>query len=238
MINIVIPFVKGRDWEEKIRYVLRSFEQNFKEDFNISIIGYMPEWCCNITHIPFADDITKHSEFNLGRKLKIALDAYPEFIWTYDDIYLLRPVTLKDITAPKVNEYLGLYSKDQRGTGSFYDQLWATYDRCLELGLPGFSFQMHLPYYFESEKLAKAFELFRIETGDHFAQTAYFNLFFPGEDKLIWDQEKVVFYHKEDFSNNPTFGAAKFLNHNDKGLSIRLKKKIKKTFPEKSKFEK
>ena len=237
MIDIVIPFVKGRFWEEKLRYVLRSFHKNFREDFRITIIGFLPEWCRDVTHIPFEDDTTKHSEFNLGKKLKIALERFPEFIWTYDDIYLLRPVTLNDIVAPRVNEYLGLYTKEQRGQGSHYDQLWSTYDRCLELGLPGFSFQMHLPYYFKSAKLAKAFELFKIESGEHLAQTAYFNLFFPGEDKLIWDHNKVTFYHREDFANQPDFGMAKFLNHNDVGLTTRLKKKIKKTFPEKSKFE-
>ena len=97
---------------------------------------------------------------------------------------------------------------------------------------------MHLPYYFESAKLAKAFELFNIESGEHLAQTAYFNLFFPGVEKLIWDHNKVVFYSREDFSNHPDFRGAKFLNHNDKGLTARLKKRIKKLFPEKSKFEK
>ncbi|KPJ97693.1 MAG: hypothetical protein AMJ60_10515 [Desulfobacterales bacterium SG8_35] len=238
MIDVVIPFVKGRHWEEKLRYVLRSFQLNFKEDFSLSIIGYLPDWCRDIIHIPFADDITRHTEFNLGKKLKIAQERYSEFIWTYDDIYFLQPVTLQDIAAPKVNEYLGLYSKEQRGTGPHFDQIWATYDRCLELGLPGYSFQNHLPYYFESAKLAKAFELFNIEAGEHLAQTAYFNLFFPGKDKLIWDHNKVVFYSREDFSNNPDFGRAKFLNHNDDGLTPRLRKRIKKLFPEKSKFEK
>ena len=68
MINIVIPFAKGRTWEEKIRYVLRSFQKNLKEDFSVCIIGYKPDWCVNINHVPFADDLSKHSEFNLGKK--------------------------------------------------------------------------------------------------------------------------------------------------------------------------
>ncbi len=160
------------------------------------------------------------------------------FIWTYDDIYLLQPVTLQDITVPKVNEYLAIFSKEQKRTGPWFDLLWATYDRCLELDLPRFSFELHLPHYYESDKLSRVFELFRIEEGKHLAQTAYCNLFFPGAENLVWDQEKVAFYHAEDFAGNPDFGSAKFLNHNGMGLTEEMKNKIMELFPEKSQFEK
>ena len=238
MIDVVIPYVRNRFWPEKLKYALRSFHRNFKEDFRIHIVGYLPDWCRNVEHYPFEDDLQNPKENKLGQKLKIVMERLPRFIWTYDDIYLLQPVSLQDLLVPRVNEYLGIFSKEQRLTGPFGDKLWRTYDRCLELGLSGFSFQRHLPYFFESNKLARVYELFNIEEGEHFAQTAYFNMFFPGEENLVWDHEKVVFYNKDDFARNPDFGNAKFLNHNDRGCTKDLQQRIHKLFPEKSAFEK
>ena len=237
MIDIVIPHVLNRFWPEKLQYVLRSFELHFKEEFNMHIIGHLPATYKNIGHIPFHDDLTKHTEYNLGKKLKIAAARFDRFIWTYDDIYLLQPMTLEDIAMPRVNEYLALYSMEQRRSGPWFDLLWKTFDRCLELGLPGFSFETHLPYFFESGKLQKALNLFNIERGEHLAKSAYSNLYFPGRENLVWDHEKVVFYAKEDFDRNPHFGKAKFLNHNATGLTKGLQEKIKSLFPEKSRFE-
>ncbi len=130
------------------------------------------------------------------------------------------------------------FPRSRKKTGPWFDLLWASYDRCVELDLPGFSFELHLPLYYESDKLSRVFELFRIEEGEHLAATAYYNLFFPGAENLVWDQEKVVFYHKNDFAGNPDFGSAKFMNHNGVGLTEDLKNKIMAIFPEKSRFEK
>jgi hypothetical protein len=238
MIDIVIPNVQNRSWTEQLRYVLRSFSKNFNEAFTVHIIGYLPDWCREVEHIPFTDDLQKHTEYNTHKKLKIAMQRLYRFIWTFDDIYLLQPIILQDITVPRVNEYLAIFPKEQKKNGPWFDLLWATYDRCLELNLPGFSFELHLPHYYESDKLSRVFELFRIEEGEHLAATAYYNLFFPGAEKLVWDQEKVVFYHADDFAGNPDFGNAKFLNHNNVGLTEDLKNKIMALFTEKSRFEK
>jgi hypothetical protein len=213
MIDIVIPLIKNDYWGEEIRYALRSIDKNFLEDFKVHIIGYCPEWCQNVNHIPFTDDRSKHSDYNMNKKLKIAMEKLPCFIWTYDDIYLIKPVNLDDIKQPKVIKDLTKSKPSERENIRDWQKLgWDTYDRCMELGLSGYNAEIHLPFFYESEKLARAFELFRLEAGEHLSNTAYFN--------------------------RSDFGDAKFLNHDNLGLTSRLKKKIKKLFPEKSKFEK
>jgi len=237
MIDIVIPLIKNDYWGEEIRYALRSIEKNFLADFQVHIIGYFPNWCQNVDHIPFTDDPTKHSDYNMNRKLKIAMQQLPCFVWTYDDIYFIQPVSPEDIKQPKVIKDVTKSKESERQNIREWQKLgWDTYDRCMELGLTGYNAEIHLPFYYDSEKLAKAFELFKLETGEHLSNTAYFNLVYSGE--VVWDLEKAGYFTKEDFTKRPDFGDAKFLNHDNLGLTTRLKKKIKKMFPEKSQFEK
>jgi len=240
MIDIVIPLRKNDYWGEDIRYALRSLEKNFREEFEVHLIGYCPEWCRNVNHITLEESFSEPDKKtgNIGKALKMAMELFPRFVWSYDDVYFIKPVTLKDIALPKVTYDLSTLNRDEAATAlsNWQRHLWATYDRCMELGLTGYSAELHLCYYYKSDKLAKAFELFSLEEGLHLPHTAYFNLFFPG--KVMWDLEKIGCYERKDFRKNRDFGEAKFLNHNNTGLSERLKKRIMEMFPDRSKFEK
>jgi hypothetical protein len=240
MIDIVIPLKKNDYWGQEIRYALRSLEKNFKEKFEVHLIGHCPEWCKNVNHITleenFSDPDKKTS--NIGKALKVAMEKFSRFVWSYDDVYFIKPVSLNDINVPKVAHDLNTVKREESAIplSNWQKQLWATYDRCVELGLTVYSAELHLCYYYESDKLERVFELFNVEEGEHLPHTAYFNLFFPG--KVSWDLEKVGFYERKAFRKRHDFGKAKFLNHNDTGLSERLKKRIMEIFPDKSKFEK
>jgi hypothetical protein len=203
----------------------------------VHIIGYLPDWCRNVDHIPF-EDIPDSPWVNTGKKLKIASQHFSRFVWTHDDIYFLQPVNLNYIDLPKAIYDFDEYNREEGYLSNFQKMLWATYDKCKELGLSGFSPEAHLPVFYQSEKLAKTFELFKIEEGEHLPHFAYFNLFLPGVDNLKWDLEIVGYYAFKDFKKHHDFGKAKFLNHNNKGLNNRLKKRIMSLFPSKSKFEK
>lgn len=235
-IPVVIPLKQACYWGEEIRYCLRSLAENFQDPFEVYIIGYLPDWCQRVHHIEFEDDPAYHSEYNQGRKLKIAAGLFDAFIWMYDDIYFIKPVSLDDIDQPRVAHDLEAWP---RGQNRWQQLLWATYDRCKELGIEVVhSAQLHMPYYYEAQKMQQIFDLFDIENGRHLAQTAYFNIFKP-EPPYLDMSDKVGYYSPIDaFNRGMEWGNAKFLNHDNNGLTNELRQAIIERFPEKCRFEK
>src|SRR5690606_7790263 len=52
-IPLLIPYLKSEVAGEELRYALRSWEQNFKEDFQVVVIGDREDWFSpEIVHIP------------------------------------------------------------------------------------------------------------------------------------------------------------------------------------------
>lgn len=239
-IDIVIPYIKDEFWGEELRYALRSMEKNFKEEFKVNIIGYCPPWCRNVDHIPYADDLSDpHLAFaNSGTKLKIAMERFKRFVWTADDIYFLRPINLEDIKLPRVQYDAYAVSKKEGSYTEFQKVIWATSDKLRELDLTGYFPASHTPKYFESDKLAKVYELFPLEEGNYERSFAYFNLFVPEKSKLVWRTDRISWMSRKDYKRQRDLGTAIFLNHNNSGLSGKVKKRIMEMFPEKSRFEK
>lgn len=240
-VDIVIPHIKDSYWGEELRYALRSLGKNFKEEFRVHIVGYCPSWCKNVDHIPFQDSMEPELAFqNTARKLQLAMQRFERFVWTHDDIYFINPVSLHDIQLPRVEYDMDSMDRNEGFIrNEFHRVQWRTYDRLKELQLTGYRPGTHLPRFYESVKLQRVFELFPIKEGDFVYGFAYFNMYFPGESHLVWDPERIGCYSRKDFKRQRNdFGSAKFLNHDNAGLSERLKKRLMEMFSEKSRFEK
>lgn len=72
-----------------LRYTLRGFEK-FMSPSRVFIIGHLPAWCKNVTHIPATDNPdSAMRERNIFEKLLLC--PSDEFIYCGDDYYLLEP---------------------------------------------------------------------------------------------------------------------------------------------------
>lgn len=227
----VYPYIRST-WGEELRYSLRSLEKYYRGDFEVCIIGETHPWIQNVAHIEWDDDRSRTSEQNHGPKLKWSLEQYKRFIWINDDCYLLRRMDHRAFSYPRIVEDLEKTTK--RGRSRWQKLLWATFDRCKDLGYTGFNAETHAPYYYESEALQATLKTFKIEQGIHLAHTAYFNMYPDGREPYVMDDLVGIYDTKGSW---PITRKSLFLNHDDRALSG-MKSVLPLLFPHPSRFEK
>lgn len=92
-MDVFIPNGPGPLWEHELRFALRSLHLYAQVD-RVFILGWKPWWLVNAIHIPVKD---KGGPPNANTLLKLACvaghtDISPQFIFSHDDIFLLRPL--------------------------------------------------------------------------------------------------------------------------------------------------
>lgn len=100
MIDIVIP-LGSRSYKNytELRFCLRSIEKHLKGYNNVFIIGALPDWITNITHISIEDD--KRNRFrdkNILNKITVACKdekVSQDFLMWHDDHFLLEDIEAK-----------------------------------------------------------------------------------------------------------------------------------------------
>ncbi len=235
MIDVVIPLIKSR-WEKEILYSLRSWEKNFQTDFKIHIVGnHKPTWLGNDVHFEHIEQTGTNTEENLASARKWCMDNFDEFIWSNDDVYLLKPITLEEIKSP-------LYLQDLRTVRSRLNNrwgrlLWKTADELVKNGETIYNNECHTPYYYESDKMSQVFEEYEIHTGKGLLRTAYVNTFYDFDSMKKLSERKVGFYSPQDGPRVIEIPNKLYLNHDDRGLTEALKSKIDMMFSESSVFE-
>jgi hypothetical protein len=96
----VVYLTTKSQWNEELRYSLRSFERYFAELGTVWIVGYLPAYLNPnaVRHVPepammrpgvFVESAAK-------RIINDELDLTDEYIFAQDDNYLLKPVTIDD----------------------------------------------------------------------------------------------------------------------------------------------
>jgi len=237
MMHIFIPyFQRASKWEE-LRYALRSWAENATFPYQIVIVGDKPDWCQNVIHIPHTpqhdgkegeilkDAISKLSTFIGWAKLR---NIQP-FIRTYDDIFLLKPVDVKDISIPKAVADMTKLMPNR--TNTWRKQLWNTYSAMREAGCHGWNCETHTPEAFITDYMVQIMNKYSLPANNLLTGTLYFNELVRGSklEPIILekgDNWKAGFY---GFSDKYSFGPGedvekicngkKFLNFDDAGLS-------------------
>lgn len=100
MIDVVIP-LGARSYKNytELRFCLRSIEKHLKGYNNVFIIGALPDWIKNVTHIPAEDD--KRNRFrdkNIVNKIITACKdgrISDNFLVAHDDHFLLQDIEAK-----------------------------------------------------------------------------------------------------------------------------------------------
>jgi len=144
-------------WEE-LRYLLRSLDKFFNEDYEVWIVGNLPDWIQNVKHIPHQKVVITNSgaTYDAVSKLKLYIDSIEspdQFLRMYDDVYLTGARTVKQM---QITRYL--FTNEELISGEFVsggivwrDQVFRSTDAVISLGYPGYMTETHCPEVFEKE---------------------------------------------------------------------------------------
>lgn len=243
-ITVVYPLVKS-DWNMEIKYSLRSLQKWFEEDFEVCVIGYLPDYLNPHTlhHVPYNDvsgDRVIRSK-NTWAKRIAAADMFEKFIWMNDDIYFVNRPTNSDFLKNKVIWYdfadknRSFIDGLRASSCKWENLLWNTWERLKKMEYRHiYHASIHIPEYVESIKMDCVLKNF--ESGSCLFHTAYVTMNYQGEKLPVCD-------YKMRYTGNPPKGLldkrVRFLNHNE--IASRypaMRRFIEQMFPDKSRFEK
>jgi hypothetical protein len=252
MITVYYPYWESASEWEELRYSLRSLDRHLKTEFEVFIVGDLPRWAQNVTHIPYAREYnaTNPSTYNALRMLQLFLNYCTtrqipdDFIRMYDDIYLLQDRCPEDLMVTRIIRTEHELNRLISGGQVWRKQVEDTIARLRQLGYKGYMTESHCPELFSVYRMQNIFVYFGLPTIEYLTSTLYYNVYpYP---KTINDKkvERSVFYGEEnDFSFTSENVSEKckgkyYLNHNDTGLNSELRNFIRRKFRVKSRFEK
>lgn len=100
MLNIVIPYRKDGNGGVELKYALRSIEKYLTGYKDIFIVGDKPpKWAKNLKHIHCGEESAKCARNILNKLIEATKhrEVGDPFVQWQDDIYLTRPLHVKDI---------------------------------------------------------------------------------------------------------------------------------------------
>ena len=251
MVDIYYPYFEhGAKWYE-LRYSLRSIAEHFKFDFRVWIVGDLPEWIHrpSVNHIPHCrvEGVQENTLYDAITK-QLLFCNHPDtamyFIRMYDDIYIL-----KDLSLGEVGQYKAMfpYSEMPQREGIWWNQLSNTLDVLVKHGYPGWNTETHLPELFNKEKLRWTISAYGALENRLLLSSLYFNTFYPFTDPLMFSKDWAVQFYGETENRfyTPATGdiaqrceGKSYLNHNNAGLTGDVQAYLCKKFPHKSPYEK
>jgi len=193
MISIVIPYLErlGVDGSEELRYALRAWDRHAKFDYEVILVGDKPKWfngiCIEMSPIR---GFNYARAFDITKKLKVICackEITDDFIYTYDDIYPVKDLTLSDAT--KVIS-TGVFNKrrPKLGGSKKWNRLFMNTVEHLE-DLPTiYGYETHLPRPLNKEKLAQLIYDFELEVNPLLFSTLYYNQYVNRPDLILNDK--------------------------------------------------
>jgi len=235
--SYVYPKNKDERWE--LLYSIRSVYKNYDGEFDITIIGDIPDWINReeVRCIDYDNSDIKYKEARLNDKLIFASTLYNEFVTIHDDQYMFNKVKLSDIknTRYRVKRHSHYLEYDYK-LSNFESRQIATSRLCKELGVSWtYDYSTHTPSYVKKSIIDKVLSKTVLVKEDDRCPI-FENIYYPFTDitpiKIdkaylsiingLTDQEEV---HKDSL----------FLNHSDRGIRKRpeIKEILTKKFNEK-----
>ena len=270
-MKIVIPFsIVGSHWQNnELRYLLRSLDV-YLNDISVIIIGdAIPDWTVNVEFVKFERRYPEAARAHFGdnhqyenfydtlNKLKYCADNdLGDFLWTYDDVILLREP--KDDELQQVVATYKLSEDYKVKIQKVRDRWQRTIARSLELYPCDYHYEHHMPLPYHSDLLKDMFKEYDPYT--HFLpyapHTLYFNMYYKPEFTLDGDNDYGAMMYN-DFSRDVSSCSSDniesireslkdklWLNYADRAINQRgtnkpspLKEYLEERFPNKSKYE-
>lgn len=250
MIQVYYPYYQPSARWHELRYSLRSLDKYFKEDFSVTIVGDLPPWARNVTHIPYqrVEHGPESGLYNTLRQLQLFL-SHPStlrpalFVRMHDDTYLLSNRSLSDMQLTRIIRPAQEVKTITSGGALWRKQVMDTYSEMVEFGLPGYMTESHCPEVFDIEAMESVYSIFGLPERMLLPSTLYYNLY-PWDRELIdRKEERALFYGEENLFSFLSQDIEQkcqgkfYLNHNDTGLNSEMMDFISDYFPDKSRFE-
>lgn len=248
-ITVVIPFVAALAQGNELQLALRGWERNFREDFNVVIIGDRAPWMDdNIIDVIECECVGNNPPIDIAHKMLMAIESdlvTEKFIWANDDQYLISPCMLADFETLKCTGKLG----EKSFGGQLYQQnKKRTFDTLKENGLGTWDFSSHIPVVFEKQKLKECIEFFNLTETPMLITTLYFNSWFLGyvplridtQSSLENDNIKIGVYRENADMDKlkQLMPSKKLISNSESGWSNKFSAIINDIFKEKCRFEK
>lgn len=248
VIDVVYPHcAKFAQWQE-LKYSIRSVEKNLVDvEFRLWIVGDRPEWLSDEAHFIEVPCSGKTARLDVAMK-RMAVDNHPDitesYIWMNDDIYMINPVTLADVSIPKVLHDLSATINRYDRQTTWGNDIHETYKRLKSENLPTLHYAVHTPYLLEKSKSKELFRVFDLENKPFVFENLYYNFFFayliPYWLSLEETNNLLFCVNRQNPDWNKIaiqLKTKKFMNNSEGGMTERLKTLIQSLFPEKSTFE-
>jgi hypothetical protein len=234
-VHFVYPYIPSQ-WDE-LKYSIRSIEMNYKGDYDITIMGAMPEWANGDLHICIQQ--SGHYIQETKRKLYHTFSLFSfhdDIVWMNDDIYLLKETT-KDTLSQQLYVQLIEPENIKLNENPWKIQLKNTISCLKENGYTYYNFECHTPSLFNLNKMMQVFQFLDKSLYNDLwgINTAYYNYHGHTDNLIQVSNARIGFYKEKAIPAN--IDDYQYLNHNDRGLTPELKQYIKDKFPKKSRFE-
>ena len=246
-ITIVIPYIHELAQANELQLALRGWDENFKEDFKIVVIGDREPWMNDLVNVIECKRIGNNPPLDVVNKMLLAIDSdlvSEKFIWANDDQYVNTPCMLADFETLKC---VGKLSKTF-GTTVFQKNKAQTAALLRENKIGNWDFSSHTPIVYEKTKLLALIHKFGLMKNPYLVQTLYFNYYFPkyvpynveAREALLKDNIKAGVYRVgADLKLlQQLMPGKKMLSNSETGWSDSLSKILNKRFSEKCRFEK
>ena len=244
--TFVYPYKEGMAQGDELKYSLRSLCQNFKEDFEVIILGNKPKWLSDNVTCLEVELQNESPQINQAKKLTHLFDIkrLTNIIWMNDDIYFVNPVTIEDI---KLNKYLIEYREGKifNNKGRYHIAARKSLEWLRDNGKENFVYSTHLPYYFNITKLKQLFKLLPLTKVDYLLELLYFNYFCNSKDAVQTNHKgeisvrcaRMLSWKEYPYLRNKINNTL-FLNNAEQGFCTVLIEYLKRRFSERCKFEK
>jgi hypothetical protein len=175
--------VLGPNNSVELRYALRSIDKNFKGDVDIWLYGEKPDWVKDVHFIPMKREPKPVyvKFFDQLRKIELACRnpaiGY-RFVYTYDDVYFLKPITMDVLRQPRALEDMSRikqWFKHTDAGANWVSCMKQTLYRLKDEGLPIYNYETHLPRVYNKEKALAILNKYESRRYAFQFATMYFN---------------------------------------------------------------
>ena len=249
MTTFYLPLGTRSNWgNTELRFLLRSLDENFKDEFNVVIYGeadkpswlrnvefsivdrYYPEWLAKERR----NKIAYENYFCTLNKMRIWVNSEEcpeEFVYIYDDVCLLRQIGFSEIQNRP--EYLDVGNYEKRlGETRHGKTILSAY--FLLKNKPRLNFESHMPRVYRKDKMAELFDMFDFEklSIPYALATLYFGYYENYDMPTLKEHNeyKAGFYFEDE--SNCSFSSHSFhsinnavedkvwLNYNERGINF------------------
>lgn len=242
MITVVYPYMAQLAQGDELKYSIRSLCQYLQFDFDVVIVGDKPDWYIG-KHITTSKvrGMTGAKALDIANKLRIISESdiiSDDFIYSYDDIYLL-----KECTYGQINKVIALGWADRKSRmkdGSvIYKRIFEETVRTIDQD-EFYVYETHLPRIINKKKLKLLLKSYELHKRLLLFSTLYFNEFAEKPDIILNEKNEI----KANVNNKLSTQSIEqicvnklWLNNSENAWCDALNNYLKNRFNKKCKFE-